>query len=312
MTTNVLYIAGFGRSGSSILGNVLAESHGVVHGGEIRNLWDDGLLWNRRCGCGTPFADCEFWRDVLKRIDREAGQPDADRIVWLRDRIARTRQAHKWARSGGASDDMIELAVWLGHAYAAIRDAAGASLVVDSTMSPVYGRALLDVDGLQVRVVHLVRDPRAVVNAWRRSSYQDRDDGVEMRRYGTASSASKWIIENRLSEALLEGRTPFLRVGYEEFAADPHRVVDRILDFCGVPLDSRPRFLDEKTITVGTHHTVWGNPSRFLTGDVRIRDDRRWVDELPASHQRLASLITAPWMRRYGYGRDVPAERTAA
>ena len=48
----VLYVSGWCRSGSTVLGNVLAEVPGFFHAGELRYLWLNGVLGsgsNRRC-----------------------------------------------------------------------------------------------------------------------------------------------------------------------------------------------------------------------------------------------------------------------
>lgn len=39
----VLYIAGWGRSGSRILARTLSQVEGFFHGGELRTIWIDGL-----------------------------------------------------------------------------------------------------------------------------------------------------------------------------------------------------------------------------------------------------------------------------
>lgn len=44
----VLYIAGWGRSGSTILDNVLGQVEGFFSGGELSYLWERGLSENRR------------------------------------------------------------------------------------------------------------------------------------------------------------------------------------------------------------------------------------------------------------------------
>lgn len=35
--------------------------------GEVRYLWQRGLLEDRWCGCGERFTRCPFWQDVLGR-----------------------------------------------------------------------------------------------------------------------------------------------------------------------------------------------------------------------------------------------------
>ena len=39
-------------------------------------------------------------------------------------------------------------------------------------------------------------------------------------------------------------------------------------------------FRDERTVQIGTHHTVAGNADRFATGDVTVRSDDRWLREM--------------------------------
>ncbi len=61
----VLYIAGYERSGSTLLHNVLGQLDGFFAAGELAKIWDRSLIENRRCGCGAPFRECEVWRRIL-------------------------------------------------------------------------------------------------------------------------------------------------------------------------------------------------------------------------------------------------------
>ena len=63
----VLYVAGSGRSGSTIVDNILGQLDGVGRVGEVRFLWERGMLEDRTCGCGAAFSACPFWRAVLER-----------------------------------------------------------------------------------------------------------------------------------------------------------------------------------------------------------------------------------------------------
>jgi hypothetical protein len=62
----VLYLAGWGHSGSTLAESLLDQVPGLVGVGEIKFLWERGLLQNRRCSCGTPLRSCDFWVQVLK------------------------------------------------------------------------------------------------------------------------------------------------------------------------------------------------------------------------------------------------------
>lgn len=43
----VLYIVGSGRSGSTIIGNILGRIEGFSHVGELRYIWDRNIIESR-------------------------------------------------------------------------------------------------------------------------------------------------------------------------------------------------------------------------------------------------------------------------
>jgi hypothetical protein len=61
----VLFIAGWQRSGTTLIGDLLGSTGGAQHVGELEYLrrpkHKSGL-----CGCGRPFEECEYWRPVLE------------------------------------------------------------------------------------------------------------------------------------------------------------------------------------------------------------------------------------------------------
>jgi hypothetical protein len=73
----VLYIAGEGRSGSTILGRIIGNLNGFVSTGELRLIWQHGLIQNIRCGCGVPFRECPWWTAVLAAAFGGTDQVDA-------------------------------------------------------------------------------------------------------------------------------------------------------------------------------------------------------------------------------------------
>ena len=50
--SHVVYIVGWGRSGSTLLTAVLGELDGAFAAGELRMLWGRGVIGRRLCGCG--------------------------------------------------------------------------------------------------------------------------------------------------------------------------------------------------------------------------------------------------------------------
>src|SRR5689334_4402568 len=92
-TVRVLYIGGFGRSGTTLLNRMLGELPDVCAIGETVNLWHQGLLRNERCGCGCAFFDCPFWREVGRRAFGGWSSIDPDYVSALKSSIDRLHHA---------------------------------------------------------------------------------------------------------------------------------------------------------------------------------------------------------------------------
>src|SRR5207237_8504722 len=86
----VIFIAGSGRSGSTLLERVLGEMPGFVNVGELIDVFRRDVS-SERCGCGEPFVSCPFWSRVGKRVfdDWEPGR--LAEVRRLEHRVARQR-----------------------------------------------------------------------------------------------------------------------------------------------------------------------------------------------------------------------------
>ncbi len=323
----VLYVAGSGRSGSTIVDNVLGQLEGVVSVGELRFLWERGVLGDRLCGCGRPFSSCPFWRAVMQDV----GAVDAPRMVELLARGTRARhvpwlvRARRRPTEVGARLD--GLADALGRLYAAIAERAGARVIVDSSKLPPYGELLRHVPGVEPFVVHLVRDPRATAYSWLRRkalpvgdrALGDRPlgdrpvggrpvgDGSEMQRQGAAKSAGLWTLWNGVAEGWWRGDPErYLRVRYEDFVATPRPVLAKMLAMVGESAAALP-FVSPTQVELAPTHGVAGNPSRFTTGVVTVRADTEWRERMRVRDRVIVDAISWPLLLRHGYlGREDP------
>ena len=93
---------------------------------------------------------------------------------------------------------------------------------------------------------------------------------------------------------------PWLRVTYEEFVSEPHRVLESIVNLTGEPLTKFP-FLNGNTVSLKGGHTAIGNRIRFDTGNKELRLDSEWKSKSSRPGLLTATLLTKPFLRRYGY-----------
>lgn len=288
--TRILYIASDGRSGSTLVTTVLGQLDGVLAAGELRFLWQRGAVENRPCGCGQPFLECSLWSAVMAKLDADPA-PVAS-ALHHRLRIRRLLGVLRRRRVPGHPTDAT---------IAELYGLLAADLVVDSSKPPTYGLLLAGLPDVEVRVLHLVRDPRATAFSWRRKRGLDGpDDERLMSRPPVAKSALLWLVWNTVAALLWRRSGRYLRMRYEDFVADPEAATRRIAAFAGV--DGDFSFLDPGAARLAATHSVAGNPARHRSGAVPLVADREWVTALSGAAYLLITMITAPALRAFGYG----------
>jgi hypothetical protein len=295
----ILYITGMMRCGSTFVGNVLNELPGAVHIGERYFLWKNALLrdgTNTLCGCGLDLLKCEVWSGHLGEVDDRR----ARRLWGLQERHLRTRHtAARLAESRGRRDaptEVGELSDAVAAVHHGITAANGPGLIIDSSKNAADAAVLARRQDLDVRLLHIVRDPRATV-----SSYLSPKQYLE--RMSAARTLSYWAGFNLASEAvgrsLGDGR--YLRIRYEDFVRRPRAVTGRIARFTGHEDISAIDFDEDSSVLLGTNHTITGNPDRLRQGRVEIKRHEPWRDTMSRPGKVAAFAGVAPLMLRYGY-----------
>jgi hypothetical protein len=313
----VLFIGGYGRSGSTLLERLLGQLPGVFSAGEVRFVWDRGLRDNQLCGCGAPFRDCPIWTDVGEAAFGGWGRIDADEVLRTERRVARHRflplltVPSLWPPFGAALARHAEV---LRRLYAGIRTVTGARLVVDSSVDPSYGFLVRRVPAVDLRVAHLVRDSRAVAHSWTRRVARPEIVGsvVYMPQRRPLDTAVRWTLYNSLFHGLAALGVPTARIRYEDLIAEPRRHLERLMAFAGEPVAADDlAFVRGGEAVLDVGHTVSGNPMRFSVGTVPLRVDAEWRSAMRAWDRYAATAVGYPLLRRYGYV-SAPAGRSGA
>lgn len=303
----VLFIGGYGRSGSTLLQRLLGEVRGAVAVGEVRHIWERGYGQDHLCGCGERFSSCPFWTAVTREAYGSLPPDEAAAVFRLKRLVERPRRAHQVRFGLAGPTHRRRLARYgriLTRLYRAIRDVSGADLVVDATKDPTHGFVLARLPGIELHTVHLVRDSRATAHSWQRRRIRPEIhwDRRLMPRRGSLDAAVRWSAANFLTEFLRSQGGSYGRWRYEELAATPQATVREML--AGIGWSGPPPelpFLEERTARLGTAHTVSGNPQRFDTGAIDLHVDDEWRRAMPTADRLLVTAVSAPLLVRYGY-----------
>jgi hypothetical protein len=152
--------------------------------------------------------------------------------------------------------------------YEAIAAHDETAYVIDSTKNGVRLKHLYLTRPQAVRVIHLVRDGRAVAaSSKRRKGNSIGDAGLE------------WLRSNRNVMLMMAGipRAQIHRVRYEDFCGATEATTREICDF--LHLEFEPSMLDFRATP---NHQIPGNPILHNSQNDTVRLDERWKRELSA------------------------------
>lgn len=296
----VLLISGYSRSGSTLLARILGEMDGLIAPGELRYVWQRGLVENRLCDCGQPFTSCPFWQEVIAEGFGAAEALDVDRVLAEESRVDRFHRIPVLAAATHSERFREQTAILLSYyerLYQAIGEVSGARVIVDSSKDPSFGHLLAVSDRIDLSVVHLVRDSRAVAHSWTRDKH-DPGTGRPMAQQSVARSGLQWTAANAAASWLNRRVVGSLRLRYEDLVSNPGGAVGQVLGLLG---ESGRLPLEGNRVLLNRGHTVSGNPLRFETGPLEIAEDDAWRIELPWWDRVVATGLSWPALLRYGY-----------
>lgn len=298
----LVYVVGSGYSGSTLLA-FLADAHPRIASvgeatGPVRR--DDPGAYP--CSCGRPLAACPFWADVgaaMRRRGHEFG-PGRWELAFQVGASRALRQLAIQSLRHNRLDALRDAAVlrvpgWGARLRALARrnaafvesvlEASGKEVLVDATKDPARGRLLLRTPGLDVRIVHLVRDaPGQVCSALGRE------------KASLAGAIRRWkrMVGHaaRLQALVPAGR--FLEMRYEDLCRAPDTEMARLARFAGLaPAPLPPDF------RAGDHHIIGNRMRMGATGAIAL--DERWRERLTPAQIDTILRRTADARRRLGY-----------
>jgi hypothetical protein len=297
----LVFIAGWGRSGSTLLERMLAEIDGFTTVGELFQLWGEPTI--RTCACGSSIVECAWWDDVLTAAFGADWRSTVAEIGAMRRRFVRHRHLaglmgyRSLAPEVSRAIDRYRDAVCSVHQAAAA--VAGAEVVVDASKSPIDLLVLASGES-KLRAVHLTRDPRGVAASWKRERPRHGHNGGvgRMMQHSAGRSAVEWTLRNALVDATVRRyRVDSVSLGYRTLIQRPEPSIQRVLALVDRtdPLD----FIHGTKVELGPRHALGGNPGRVRTGTIELEVDDGWRTELGRSEQLAVSLLSAPLAWRY-------------
>jgi len=296
--SNVVFVAGAARSGSSLLGEILGAQRGVLNGGELSLFWRNAARGNS-CACGSPLRSCDLWGSALDRVGRELDLQAGSYVdlAQTRSALAHTthpqrlsqmrRQPSAWstaeARLITATSLLYEVALELSDAEVLVDTSKTLPALLFHELTPQR----------QVTVIHLVRDPRAVAASTIRSIDSSRGNADSLPPGGGLSTAiGRWVWANATASIGARRASTRVRIHYEDLVQAPAELTRDVCDRAGIHFDPAT-VTGDRLLREGQSHAAVGNPRRG-EGAVRLVLDDRWRSELSPARALFVRAITWP------------------
>jgi hypothetical protein len=297
-----IFVVGLARTGTHLMQSVLNTSPKVHIGPESLFLGGAPRFGGlRRRGVASlfpdndrPLSDDEA-REIVERLFRSGGRSAGRHRYWqgLASQIEPQEFLRRFLATPRRARDLLDAAL---DVYARGRDIGG-----DKTPSNLFAVPTLFEWFPEARVIHMLRDPRAVfasamgkgfVGAGRLRLPRTKALDLLLGFWWAFDVAARWRTAAELDSAY-RSRYPdgYLACRLEDLVTDPETVIPRVCAFVGVPYT--PAMLDRPVVS-----------SSFLPrGSRGIRPEvaQRWRRELHPLLARWTALLCGKALQENGY-----------
>jgi Sulfotransferase family len=257
----VVLLAGLPHGGTTITNILLGQHPAVFSAGDLESFPHKQL--NHFCSCGEPAAECPFWLDVR----------------------------HQFAAFDGRDERR-----WMAFLYETICQQSGSRYVVDVCHDVQRTKELLKNPHVDFKVIHLIRDGKAVVHSRLRLDYETGQlTGFGWKHLSrTLQTTYKW--RRHVSSLTKTGKSlgpRFLQIRYEDICNDIAQSLRRIGSFLDLDYGGVQRDLVQGRPLSQVPHLVRGKPAlrRKRVREVVLTHDTRYVRDMALPDRFLFNLF---------------------
>jgi hypothetical protein len=282
--TKIIYIAGTGHCGSTLIDLIMGAAPEVFTTGECSfyNIYTDNVIYNKtvsnyKCTCGKRFLKCEFWRNVRAKLPKIKIKKVYS--VSQNIKIALSILLNKdFAKLQDQSDVLFEK-IFLE----ASSRKPKINFILDSSKDPRRLFVLLHNPKLEIYPVFLIREAAAVANSYNKKN-RVTEHGLKRKNYFV--TLIKWLLINFFINRLIKNNSKTIKIHYNNFCLDP---VGHVHNFNhNFNINIPPDFV--KAVNQEINHNIDGSYIRFRKLD-KIMYDNHWETHL----NPIKKLISKPF-----------------
>lgn len=287
MKSSIYYIAGAGRSGSTLLDISLGNLSGHQSLGELIFFVENGLIENEYCSCGSRVQDCSFWRKVAQRWGAKR-KLSLEEYQKTQKELLRNKNTFRNIYHSIFPTSLQRLYYSDQAAlYEILFEETGKSILIDSSKNAQYILVLRKLS-IPFKVLHLTRSFSGVLNSTKKEFKKDPSQGLErdMKPQSFRYSLAIWLTDNVLTWIFALGK-PYQRIRYEELIDSPVDTIGKV----GSLANDEINLLSNRGPLLAPH-LVAGNKMR-MGKEIYIQPSKpmKWEKGVSKPEQQLAKLI---------------------
>lgn len=306
----LIYIAGGGHSGSTLLDMILGTSPEVFGTGEayFYNSYNDKTkdpklyeVHKRVCSCGREFGECPFWNSVKETADKKMS---VDRRFSFLDTIKTIWNILIPWKSFQFDIRNLDDQHFMDSVHKTLNDPK-IRYLLDSSKDP---RRLLQLEQTfgeeRIKLIFLVRDIRGYINSYTNpNKWRVRDAGLKPENF--IRTGLRWIAVNLSIKAYIAVHNiDAIKIEYDQFAKDPDTVFQRIEKKWKLNIPDDYLSVMKKQ----TYHNIHGNLVKFSNIE-KIKWDKSWEQQLP-KWKKTAIQILFGWANYWFVYSDIKSDKS--
>lgn len=285
MKTNIIYLMGAGRSGTTALATFLGNNKDILTVGEMHQFFEH-IEDDKKCSCGESLHECELWSKVLDKLPKEYIENAKD----YKDFCEMFEYHSAVPKYFFRNFDVNEIAKYRDineTIFNIISEEYKPKYMLDSAKYIGRYLGLKKSEKLNIKTIYLIRDVRGVINSFSKSVQSPRS---------AFSTIFYWLVVNTVAEILYRAssKNSMIKIKYESLIDEPIYELQRLEKFLDLDLsDVKEKIKNNGNFSIP--HIIGGNRMKE-NKQIKFQKDISWRNKYTRLQKFFYYLLASPIM----------------
>ena len=283
--TNIIYLIGAGRSGTTALATFLGNNNHIITVGEMHQFFEH-ISEHKQCSCGSSLNSCELWSKVLKRLPQDY-ITNAKEYKEFCEKFEYHSAVPKYFFNKFNKDELEKYIQINETIFEAITKEKKSKYILDSAKYIGRYLGLNKSTKMNIKTIYVVRDVRGVINSFSKSVQSPRS---------AINTILYWLIVNSVAEFLyrISPKRSMIKLKYEALIEEPIKELQRVETFLEVDLtDVKDKILNDKNFDMP--HIIGGNRMKE-NKQIKFQKDISWKRKYSTLKKLSYYILASPIM----------------